>query len=245
MLGAAWISAEQKKLDVLAAYAGLYADRVFLPLALDHPDADQHPSSQRESLKRVLFPLLHLKDLIREGLIQPVVTTRHYCSRCAASALSEYEAGQKAAHAQAEAHIKDFRFGLINYEIKGHTLSIVVVTGPEEYLEHGGLAIMYQERPSWAPNKLYTPDKPFRVPVRTVRQHGLVERFFESMSSDAVFNQDYCRDFNAAYLTDLAGEASFLIASTVASPLGSEQQLCAHSCHMSCRYLLAYPLARL
>ena len=72
-----------QKLGILARYAAMYADEVFLPVWLTNPDSTVSLSAQRDEICRTAFSVLELRPLVERGLVRPVLPVAHYCSECA------------------------------------------------------------------------------------------------------------------------------------------------------------------
>jgi hypothetical protein len=196
------------KLGVLARYAAMYADHVFLPVALTHPSSGTGAEELRESLTRTVFSILELRPLVERGLVRPVMPVMHYCPECGKHAFEKYSGGMAAAKLQASKHLGEFDF-VCQLVSENPEILALEIHGPEDYVEHGTMFRIYLRRPEWLPRPLKATER-YKVPTATARRAGLVEQIFSRMAADVCFHQGFQDTFNATYLTDLPGEAEFL-----------------------------------
>jgi hypothetical protein len=196
------------KLATLARYTAMYADRVFLPVPLVHPSAGSDHGDIRYEFCRTVFSILQLRPLVENMIVRPIVSAMHYCRSCAERELSQYQNGTQAAQLQARRHYRDFEFYCLP-SIEGFGVPGVLIKGPDEYVEHGSMIKFFLRRPRWFPLTRKT-GKSHRLSRATAEKAGLLEEIFGGIASDVCFHQSFQTLFNAAYLTDLPGEAEFL-----------------------------------
>ncbi len=197
-----------EKLAVLARYAAMYADHVFLPVALTRPTAGAGPERLRDEICRTAFSILEVRPLVERGIVRPVLPHMHYCSDCAKREFERFGAGMEAARLQAKRHLDEFKFTCVQV-LDSPTIVAVEMEGPVDYLEHGSMIRLYQRPPEWFPTGLKINDR-YRVPRALARRAGLVEEILGEIAADVYFHQGFQSRFDAAYLTDLPGEAEFL-----------------------------------
>jgi hypothetical protein len=128
-----------KKLDMLARFTALYADAVVLPVPIFNPDYVDYLKHPRTELQKVVFSLLRLRVLIREGLIRPKLMESHYCSAC-------YEIHQRlvntirdAASVFADRSINAFKAHYEAPSSSPNRFGHVEIEGPSDFIEHGGM----------------------------------------------------------------------------------------------------------
>jgi hypothetical protein len=69
-----------QKLDLLARYMAVYANRVIFPLPLSHPSKLDTLRECRDELAQTTLILLRLRRLIDSGMVVPVVMRSTHCS---------------------------------------------------------------------------------------------------------------------------------------------------------------------
>ena len=126
------------KLDVLANFAAMYADQVFLPVPLRNPAESLGNEGLRSSLIQTVTSVLELRALVERSIVRPVMRVFHYCSECAQLAMSEYREGEKTIATMAAMARDDFRF---SYQLMSEEPRVIAVRlrGPEGYIEHGSM----------------------------------------------------------------------------------------------------------
>lgn len=219
------------RLAVLARYAAMYADSVFVPVALSRPPAGGSAERLREEVCRTAFSILELRPLVEEGIVLPVLPHMQYCSECARLELRRFGGGVEAARAQARQHLGDFEFTCVLLS-NSPRIAALVMEGPADYLDHGSKIRVYGGRsPKWFPRTLGANGR-YRVPKATVRKAGLVEQIFGEIAADVCFHQAFQSAINAAYLSDLPGEAEFLRILSAKDELAVRtEQVCAQLTH--------------
>jgi hypothetical protein len=83
------------------------------------------------------------------------------------------------------------------------------VKGPEEYIEHGGLARRLDEPPEWLARTARF-DKNGQVEVRGIEKRLIVAQIFEDIADNVTFFLAYGTRRNARFVSDMAGETDFL-----------------------------------
>jgi len=217
------------KLGALARYSAMYADHVFLPVALGRPSGGD-AEELREALGRTVFSILELRPLVERALIRPVLPIMHYCPECAKIEFERFGGGMQTAKSQAARHLDEFEFVCRQVSNEPQVVALEM-QGPPDYLEHGAMIRLYFRQPEWLPHAL-KPDERYKVPKATVRRAGLVEQIFSRLAADVFFHQTFQSSFNAAYLTDLPGEAEFLKTLSSRDELAMlTAAICAHLTH--------------
>ncbi len=135
------------KLQFVGRYAALYASELTFPLTMVRPQSHQHISEVRDWLARDLFALLLLRPLITGKVIVPVVMRSQHCVH----EVEFMEQSTEMVHGFSQATAKDLlpEFQLL-YQRPDKSpsgLPTLYLNGPEEYIEHGGLAQRFDEVP--------------------------------------------------------------------------------------------------
>ena len=144
-------------------------------------------------------------------------------------ALREYKTGAKVARLQSKRLFDKFRVTCIPSPFGAG--AAILIEGPEDYLEHGHLVRVFPRRPKWFPRK-WAGRGSCRLSKATVERAGVVADIFRHIASDVCFHQGFQSAFDAAYLTDLAGEAEFLKSISAQDDLALRtEQVCAQLSH--------------
>jgi hypothetical protein len=197
------------KLNRVSRYAALYAQKVYLPLPLSHPDACDGPDEARSRLESVIPTILHFAPLIRANIVRPIVTSMHYCDRCAQRNFARYNEGWLAIREQANQHRAEFSFQYKEWvESEAGIVGALERTGPEKYIDHGKMYRLFNRRPEWLPGRRRF-DSPYEIPRARAKKAGLVEDIFLEIAADVLFHQSSRTRLNATFLTDSLGEAEF------------------------------------
>jgi len=107
----------------------------------------------------------------------------------------------------------------------------ILIEGPEDYLDHGRLIRVFPKRPKWFP-RTWTGSGSYRLSRATVGRAGVVADIFSHIASDVCFHQGFQSAFDAAYLTDLPGEAEFLKSISTQDDLALRtERVCAQLSH--------------
>jgi hypothetical protein len=186
----------------------MYADHVFLPVALTRPSSGSDAQELREALNRTVFSILELRPLVERDLVRPVLPIMHYCPECARREFERYGGGMQTAKLQAKKHLDEFEFVCHQISDKPQIVALEM-KGPADYLEHGKMIRLYFRQPGWLSRSLNA-NEHYKVPKATARRAGLVDQIFSRLAADVFFHQGFQCTFNVAYLTDLPGEAEFL-----------------------------------
>jgi len=120
------------KLGVLGRYAAMYADHVFLPIALSRPSSGADAEELRARLIRTVFSILELRPLVERDLVRPVLPVLHYCPKCARHEFEKYGAGMEAAKLQASKHLGEFEFACRLVSEKPEIMALEM-NGPSDY----------------------------------------------------------------------------------------------------------------
>lgn len=81
--------------------------------------------------------------------------------------------------------------------------------GPEQYIEHGGLAGLLDDIPAWLP-KTGRYDKEGRIEVRGPYKRIMVAKLFTNIADNITFYLVYGTKRKALFLSDMRGETDFL-----------------------------------
>jgi hypothetical protein len=201
------------KLDALARYACLYADRLVLPIALRALLTDEEPA--RIAMADLYYKVSVLRPLFDAGVAVFAPDIHCFCMGCGDKfdkLCDPYDA------ASFDTYLD--RVGVdirVTYRPPTRARSwYVELDGPHDYIPHGHLVMQptgdYTKTPRWAPRTLgriggrdgvdIAPDK--------IRKFRIAGRHFGELARDAVIQQYSGVKYNAPYVTDTPVEARFL-----------------------------------
>jgi hypothetical protein len=146
-------SCQLTKLDFLARYTALYANRVLFPLPLSHPSKIGTVAESKDELTHSALILLRLRPLVDAGLIVPVVMRTTHCIHVAEWAKKMTGLVHEIADDAAIELQKHFR---VMYQAadKSPTGQVTVyIYGPEDFIEHGGGILLVNDEKMWKPKK--------------------------------------------------------------------------------------------
>ena len=207
--GCSAINCRGDKISFLARYAALYANELIFPLSLRSPDKVERVWEMRDLLGQNLFALFLLRPLITGGIVFPVVMRTQHCIHQAKLVETTTEIVHDFSQFTARNLLNEFR---LTYQLPEKSPSgqpTLYLEGPEEYIEHGGLAQRLDEPPEWLPR---TPrfDKNGQVEVRGEHKRHMVTQLFVDIADNVTFYLAYGTRRNARFLSDLPGETDFL-----------------------------------
>jgi hypothetical protein len=201
------------KLEALARYACLYADRLIVPISLKPMLTDEEPA--RIAIADLYYKLSVLRPLFDEGIAIFAPDIHCFCLGCGErfDALCDQFDG-----ASFDTYIERIGIDLrVVYRPPARSHSwYVEIDGTPEYVPHGHLRIQpvgeYQKTPRWAPKRLtriggrrgaeLQPDK--------IRKNRIGGTHFAQLARDAVMQQYNGVKYHAPYVTDSPVEARFL-----------------------------------
>ena len=197
------------KVSFLARYAALYANELIFPLSLRPPEKVKHIFEMRSLLAQNLFALFLLRPLITGGIVFPVVMRTQHCIHHAKLMEMTTEIVHDFSQFTARNLLNEFR---LTYELPEKSPSgqpTLYLEGPEEYIEHGGLAQRLDEPPEWLPRTARF-DKNGQVEVRGEHKRHMVAQLFVDIADNVTFYLAYGIRRNARFLSDMPGETDFL-----------------------------------
>jgi hypothetical protein len=197
------------KLDFLGRYAALYASELTFPLRMMRPRSHQHVSEVRNWLGLDLFALFLLRPAITGKIIVPVVMRSQHCVH----EIEFVEKSKEIVHRFSQAVAKNIasEFNLL-YQIPAKSpsgLPTLYLNGPEEYIEHGGLATILKGPPDWLP-KTGRHDKDGMMEIRGPHKKHMVAELFANIADNMTFYLAYGLKRKARLLSDMPGETEFL-----------------------------------
>jgi hypothetical protein len=197
------------KLDYLSRYAALYASELTFPLSIVRPKEDQDISLVLEWLFQDLLALLVLRPLITENVVIPVVMRSEHCIHEAEFMKMSRKLVYEFSLDAAKALLPKFK---LLYQVPEKSPSgqpTLYLSGPEDYIEHGGLAQPLYEPPDWLP-QTGRYNKEGMMEVRGPHKKLMVEDMFKSMADNITFYLAYGLKRKARFLSDMRGETDFL-----------------------------------
>lgn len=207
--GCSSVDCRGNKVSFLARYAALYANELIFPLSLRPPEKVKRTFEMRDLLAQNLFPLFLLRPLITGGIVFPVVMRTRHCVHQAKLMEMTTEIVHDFSQFTAKHLLNEFR---LTYELPEKSPSgqpTIYFEGPEEYIEHGGLAQRLDEPPKWLPPTARF-DKNGQVEIRGVHKRHMVAQIFTDIADNVTFYLAYGTRRNARFLSDMPGETDFL-----------------------------------
>ena len=198
-----------RKLDFLARFSALYANRVILPLPLDSPDRTRRVKAAKDELVRSLVSLFALRPLIEAGIVLPVVMRTAHCKHTVEFADRMQEFVHNVAGWGAKQSLNEFEIEYQRPEDSPSGRSTVYIKGPDDFLEHGGLVAVFDESSSWRA-KSWRYDREGKVRLKGTRKLFFVEFIFNAIANDTTFYLAYGQHNRSRLLTDRAGDAYLL-----------------------------------
>jgi hypothetical protein len=198
-----------ERLDLLARYAGLYADHILIPIP--HCMVSDNLFEARSHLALCLLKLRRLWPLIEAGIAKPFIDEYPFCQHHGTDFDRMSRRLLRCARDYYEGKLDEFT---VIYRPKhGRLPAALEVSGPSDLVEHGAYMLTYpRDAPGWAPMRTaLIGDRPgARLSKSAVRRHRIGLDIFERFVEDMVFQGIYGASFGAQYLTDLPGEAEFI-----------------------------------
>jgi len=207
--GCSAINCRGDKISFLGRYAALYANELIFPLSLRHPDKVPHVSEMRGLLSENLFALFLLRPLITGGIVFPVVMRTQHCVHQAKLAETMTAIVHDFSQFTARTLKQEFR---LTYQVPEKSPSgkpTLYLEGPEEYIEHGGLARLLDDPPEWLPRSARF-DKNGQFEILGVHKRHIVGEVFTDIADNVTFYLAYGTRRNARFLSDMPGETDFL-----------------------------------
>ena len=197
------------KLQLLGRYAALYATELTFPLTMMRPQPHQDIEDVRYWLGHDLFALLLLCPVITENVIVPVVMRSQHCIHQAELVEKFTILVHEFSQAAAKDLLSEFQLLYQRPEKSPTGLPTIYLEGPEEYIEHGGLAKPFPELPLWLP-KTGRFDKDGFMEVRGPHKKYMVAELFVNIADNMTFYLAYGLKRKARFLSDMRGETEFL-----------------------------------
>lgn len=197
------------KLELLARYAGLYADHVLIPIP--HCMLSDNLFEARSHLALCLLKMRALWPLIEAGIAKPFIDEYPFCQHHGRR--FDRMSRQLLRRARDYYEEKLDQFTVIYRPKHGRLRAALEISGPPELVEHGGYMLTYfRGAPGWVPTRTtLIGGRPGSVLSKSsIRRHRVGLDIFERLVEDMVFQRIYGSLFGAHYLTDLAGEVEFI-----------------------------------
>jgi hypothetical protein len=207
--GCGSIECVEKKLQFVGRYAALYASELTFPLTMARPQSRQLISSVRDWLARDLFALLLLRPLITGKVIVPVVMRSQHCVHEAEFMEQSFEIVHGFSQATAKDILPEFQLLYQCSDNSPSGLPTLYLNGPEDYIEHGGLARIFDRVPEWLPTTGRF-DKNGMMEIRGPHKKHMVTELFAGIASNMTFYLAYGLKRKARFLSDMRGETEFL-----------------------------------
>lgn len=193
-----------QKAQMLARYAAVFCDTLIVPVSVS-PHAEESQKGQRYVLGRGLLALAEMRPVIDAGVVVPVPSYFHYCPMCSPEVVPQVGRIREIKRLLTEALLDQF---ILGFEPggKGRPPQLVL-SGPEEYLEHGLMHYKLNKLPEWLSQRGVRIN---HLTNEQKKRSKLIDRLVNRIAMDVAAQQVYGTQFDAAYLTDRGGEAHFL-----------------------------------
>lgn len=198
-----------EKLNLLGRYAALYANRLTFPLPLEQPSKVTDVDRARYLLAQTGLSLLSLRPLVDAGIVVPRTMTTHHCEHTLDSVMKMIDMVHSIADEAAGHFARQFRVVYQSPQKSPTGRSTLYIKGPEEFLEHGDLVMLFDEGPKWRA-KSWKLNRVGRVEIGGRRKRAAVTRIFNQIANDTTFYFAHGGFRTSRYLTDLPGEAFLL-----------------------------------
>ena len=197
------------KLHFLGRYAALYANELTFPLRIKPPRPNQELADIREWVTRDFFTLLMYRPLVTGGVVVPVVMRTQHCVHEMKFVEETREIVLDFSNYMAKRVLPDFDLLYQKPENAPNGKPAIYLNGPEEYIEHGGLARDLEEEPDWLPKKR-SYNKDGMMVVRDPLKKQMVQELFADIADNITFFLAYGLRRKARFLSDMPGETDFL-----------------------------------
>ena len=198
-----------RKLACLARYAALYSNQVTLPLSLKHPDKVSSFDSARDELFRSMTSLFVMRSLIEGKIVQPVVMRTLHCEHIQLFVHEMSAFVHEVARSAARPLSDSFE---VEYQLPDKSptgRSSVYITGPEEFIEHGELVVLFDESQTWRA-KSWKYDDHGKTLLKGRKKSFFVEHMLNTIANDTTFYLASGQQHRSRLLTDRPGEAYLL-----------------------------------
>lgn len=196
-----------QKAEILARYAACFCDRVVVPIDFGGHHEGSSQKRERYELARGLLGVVEMRPVIDAGVVVPVASMFHYCPNCFPEKVPQVERIIQIRKHLIEA-LSD-KFWMTYEQGRNRTPGRVRVHGPESYIEHGEVSFEPRLPMAWLP-KSHRTAKSIRLTDAQMKESKQVDRIIGKIAMDVSAQQVYSTQFNAAYLTNISGEAQFL-----------------------------------
>jgi hypothetical protein len=198
-----------EKLDMLGRYAALYANQIILPLPLTDPSTIDGPEEAAQEISMAALALLRLRPLFDSCILYPVIRRSFHCRHTLRWCQDMQAIVNRASFSMMKA-LKDDFFVRFQLPDKAPTrIPTMYVEGPEDFLEHGEIIMLFDEPEEWRAKRWKFDDEGM-VELRGDRKFAALYRIFIGIAEDTSFYLAYGRNRNARLLTNLPGETFLL-----------------------------------
>jgi hypothetical protein len=197
------------RIDFLGRYAALYANEVTMPVPLVAPQKLDDIKEAKSRLSRSASAILQLRPVITRGIIKPVVMVTRHCVHTMEWMRQIDALVYAVAGAAAKGYANRFTAEYQNPKMSPTGRPTVYLDGPEDFLDHGAVVVLYDKTPKWiAKTWKYNRQGRTRLPSQKTIQ--FVRYIFRTFAQDTTFYLGYGLLHRARLLTDLPGEALIL-----------------------------------
>lgn len=198
------------KLHFLARYAALYSNELTFPLSIKRPQPHQELEDIQTWFARDLFALLLFRPLVTGGIIVPVVMRTSHCVHEIEFVNETRRIVQDFSQHMAKGMLAEFELLYQEPDESPSGRPTLYLNGPEEYIEHGGLAQVLDDEPEWLPKKrTYNKDGVMVLRSGPYKKH-MVHEIFADIADNITFFLAYGLKRKARFLSDMPGETDFL-----------------------------------
>lgn len=207
--GCSELVCRMRKLDFLARFSALYANHVTLPLSLESPDKVKKIARLRDYLFRNLTSIFALRSLIENEIVAPVIMRTGHCEHVKEFVNEMIGFVHDVADWEAKDAMGDFKVEYQRPEQSPSGRSTAYIEGPEEFLEHGNLVMLFDEGSSWRA-KSWKYDAEGKTVLKGKKKLLFIRQVFNTIANDTTFYLASGQQHRARLLTDRAGDAFLL-----------------------------------
>ncbi len=195
-----------EKLEDLARYSVLYATQIAVPINFNIACPAGSGEHFRSTVADRIAEILIFRPAIDAGIVALLPGGFDWCEKHLTERFPDYERFRGIKEQLCDESRPKFSMRVSNGGA-GHLTT--ELEGPTEFLEHGFLATHHNSTPKWLPPRC-VPGTQIQLTKREIKESKVVDILFERIARDVFVHKIYGEAIGATYLTDLAGEASFL-----------------------------------
>jgi hypothetical protein len=197
------------KARILSRYGALYARRVLIPVRIGvSPIYGETEHEARYGFAGTLMSILEYRPLIENGIASLSAGALCYCREHLNKAVPSHPKIESIARSLIDHQSKKFSASI---EHRSDGSDMLILSGPEDYLPHGKVFYRFSNKNRRAVRKVQShAQSQSNAGLTLARRKLVVEQLFQRIAYDVTIQQYFTTSNEAAYLTDLPGEAQVL-----------------------------------